>query len=106
MPIAFEKPEPRIVNVHEAKTNLSKIIEAVENGENIILARNGKPAVQITQLEKPVSKGWSREMLEFFAQASANPVSEIEPDFLVRTPYDLKMDRNPMAWLEDEHPNP
>jgi Antitoxin Phd_YefM, type II toxin-antitoxin system len=41
MPKTLEKPQHRIVNMHEAKTNLSKLVEAVENGENIVIARNG-----------------------------------------------------------------
>ena len=103
MPKMLEKPEPRIVNVHEAKTNLSKLLEAVENGEDIIIARNGKPAARLAKFEEqPKTKGWSEKMLAHFAQALANPNTELEPDFIVRTPYDAKMDRNPMAWLEEE----
>jgi prevent-host-death family protein len=30
--------------VHHAKTNLSKLIVAAESGEEVIIARNGKPA--------------------------------------------------------------
>lgn len=37
-----------IVNVHAAKTGLSKLIERAENGEEIIIARAGKPAVRLT----------------------------------------------------------
>jgi prevent-host-death family protein len=33
----------RRVNVHEAKTELSKLLEAVEAGERIVIARAGKP---------------------------------------------------------------
>jgi prevent-host-death family protein len=36
-----------IVNIHEAKTNLSKLIKAVENGEEVTIARDGKPVVKI-----------------------------------------------------------
>ena len=35
------------VNVHHAKTNLSRLIEQAENGEEVIIARNGKPAVKL-----------------------------------------------------------
>jgi prevent-host-death family protein len=37
------------VNIHEAKTRLSQLIEAVESGREaeIIIARNGKPAVRL-----------------------------------------------------------
>ena len=31
------------VNVHYAKTHLSKLLELVENGEEVVIARNGKP---------------------------------------------------------------
>ncbi len=44
------------VNIHDAKTQLSKLIERVENGEDVVIARAGKPVVRLTQLavtEKP-----------------------------------------------------
>lgn len=45
------------VNIHYAKTHLSKLIEQAENGEEVILARNGKPAVKLEPIpaEKPKS---------------------------------------------------
>jgi len=41
-----------IVNMLEAKTNLSKLVEAVESGAEteIIIARNGKPAVRLVPI--------------------------------------------------------
>ena len=44
------------VNVHHAKTHLSKLIAAVESGEEVIIARNGKPAVKIVRVAPPVRK--------------------------------------------------
>jgi len=41
----------RKVNIHEAKTTLSKLVEAAEAGEKIILARAGRPVAQIVRLE-------------------------------------------------------
>lgn len=42
------------VNIHYAKTHLSKLIEQAENGEEVILARAGKPAVKLVPVpEKP-----------------------------------------------------
>lgn len=35
------------VNIHEAKTHLSKLIQAAENGEEVVIARAGKPAVKL-----------------------------------------------------------
>lgn len=47
------------VNVHHAKTHLSKLIAAVESGEEVIIARNGKPAVKLVAItpEKKSRKG-------------------------------------------------
>ena len=39
------------VNIHDAKTNLSKLIAAAESGEEVIIARNGKPAVKLVVIE-------------------------------------------------------
>jgi len=46
------------VNMLEAKTNLSKLVEAVESGteSEIIIARNGKPAAKLVPLEAGVKK--------------------------------------------------
>lgn len=38
------------VNVHEAKTTLSKLIESSEKGDLVIIARHGEPVVQLLQL--------------------------------------------------------
>ncbi len=42
----------RQVNIHEAKTQLSKLIEAVEAGEEIVLARAGKPVARLVGLQR------------------------------------------------------
>lgn len=36
-----------VVNVHEAKTNLSKLLERVSAGEEIVIARAGKPVARL-----------------------------------------------------------
>jgi len=35
------------VNVHEAKTHLSRLLEAVEQGEDVVIARAGKPVARL-----------------------------------------------------------
>lgn len=35
------------VNVHEAKTTLSKLLERVESGERVVIARAGKPIADL-----------------------------------------------------------
>ncbi len=44
------------VNVHHAKTHLSKLIAAVESGEEVIIARAGKPAVKLVLVTPPARK--------------------------------------------------
>jgi prevent-host-death family protein len=38
-----------IYNIYEAKTNLSKILDLVEQGEEVIIARSGKPVADLTK---------------------------------------------------------
>lgn len=42
----------RQFNVHEAKTQLSAILERVEAGEEIVIARAGKPIARIVPLQE------------------------------------------------------
>ncbi|MFZ2854304.1 MAG: type II toxin-antitoxin system prevent-host-death family antitoxin [Rhodocyclaceae bacterium] len=39
------------VNIHEAKTQLSRLIEKAVAGESFIIAKAGKPLVKVTRLE-------------------------------------------------------
>ncbi len=42
------------VNIHEAKTHLSRLIERAEAGEEVVIARAGKPAVRLVPyVEEP-----------------------------------------------------
>jgi prevent-host-death family protein len=47
----------RQVNVHAAKTHLSRLLEEVEAGETVILARAGKPIAKIVPFEAEPSGG-------------------------------------------------
>jgi prevent-host-death family protein len=48
------------VNIHEAKTQLSKLIEKAVNGESFIIAKAGKPLVKVTRLESATKSSSSR----------------------------------------------
>ena len=39
--------EPKTVNVHEAKTHLSRLLEQVEEGQEVIIARAGVPVARL-----------------------------------------------------------
>lgn len=45
----------RTVNIHEAKTHLSKLIERAVGGEPFIIAKAGKPLVKVMPLSTPDS---------------------------------------------------
>jgi prevent-host-death family protein len=42
-----------IVNVHEAKTHLSRLLARVEKGHEIVLARAGKPVARLVPYQSP-----------------------------------------------------
>ncbi len=39
------------VSVHAAKTNLSRLLEAVERGERVVIARHGVPAAELVPVK-------------------------------------------------------
>jgi prevent-host-death family protein len=43
----------RTVNIHEAKTHLSRLVERAANGEAFIIAKAGKPLVKVVPLDAP-----------------------------------------------------
>jgi len=56
------------VNIHEAKTNLSKLIAFLENGEDIIIAKAGNPVAKLISY-KPTKKREPNKLkgkVEFF----------------------------------------
>jgi prevent-host-death family protein len=44
------------VNIHEAKTHLSRLLAQVEAGEEVIIARSGEPIARIVAITKPSKK--------------------------------------------------
>ena len=50
------KTESGIVNVHAAKTNLSRLLERAEAGEEIVIGRAGKPVAKLVRYETPPPK--------------------------------------------------
>ena len=41
------------VNIHEAKTHLSRLLKRVAAGEEILISKAGKPMAKLTPLSKP-----------------------------------------------------
>jgi prevent-host-death family protein len=72
----------KTVTVHEAKTNLSRLIQKAEEGEEIIIARGSEPVARLSPLAGPTGqrqpgslKGKFRVGREFFEPL---PASELK----------------------------
>lgn len=61
------------VNIHEAKSQLSRLIQRSLNGEEVIIARNNQPVVRLQVIHSPIKK---RKL-----GALQGLVKSIEPDF-------------------------
>lgn len=69
----------RRVNVHEAKTQLSKLLEEVEGGERIVIARAGEPVAMLMPYRAAVRK---RRLGQFVGQGKIHDDFEVLPDDL------------------------
>ena len=63
----------RSVNMHEAKTHLSKLVQQAADGEPFVIARAGKPLVKVVPIEpaEPASKPPVTRRLGFSADRFA-----------------------------------
>jgi len=43
----------KLTDIDEAKTNLSKLLEQVAAGEEVVIARGGKPIARLTKYQEP-----------------------------------------------------
>ena len=55
----------RTVNIHEAKTQLSRLVEAAARGESFVIAKAGRPMVKVVPLDAPAAE--ARRRLGFLA---------------------------------------
>lgn len=58
------------VNIHEAKTQLSRLLEDVERGERIVIARAGVPVAVLTPYKTAVRR---RRLGLFAGEATLHP---------------------------------
>ena len=42
------------VNMHEAKTHLSRLVERAIEGEDVVIGKSGKPLVRLVPVDQPV----------------------------------------------------
>ena len=46
----------KTVNIYEAKTQLSRLVEQAAAGEDVVIARAGRPVARLTRLQKPAHR--------------------------------------------------
>lgn len=75
----------RIINIHEAKTHLSKIVDEVAGGREVIIAKAGKPMARLaplTSIKRPKKLGLLRGKLkvpdDFNAPLADSELAEFE----------------------------
>ena len=71
------------VNIHEAKTHLSRLIDKVEAGEEIVIARAGRPVARLAPLRRATRArvpGRWRDQITMAADFDA-PNDDITRDF-------------------------
>jgi prevent-host-death family protein len=69
------------VNMHEAKTRLSELVAAAERGDDVLIARNGRPAVRlvaVTREHSPVRLGVLAGLIEV-GDDFDEPLADFEP---------------------------
>ena len=48
----MQKATERMINIHEAKTHLSRLIDEVEQGSSFTIAKSGKPKARVVPINK------------------------------------------------------
>jgi prevent-host-death family protein len=74
------------VNVHQAKSQLSRLLTRVEEGEEIVIARAGKPVAKLVPHQparQPRKPGWGKGKIWVAPDFDA-PDEQIERDFGLR----------------------
>ena len=61
----------KTVNIHEAKTHLSRLVEEAAHGEPFLIAKAGKPMVKVTRIEEAAPK--PKRKLGFFTGKTTVP---------------------------------
>jgi prevent-host-death family protein len=78
----MKRPSRKTVNIHEAKTHLSKLLARVEAGEELIIARAGQPVARLIPFARPGKRALGLDAGRGF----------IAPDFDAPLPEDVLAD--------------
>jgi len=78
------------VNVYEAKTKLSQLIERAMSGEEVVIAKAGKPMVKLVRIETPPKRrlGMARGSVTYTEGWDA-PMTDAEYEEFLSGPIDF-----------------
>ncbi len=71
---------PKIVNIHEAKTHLSRLVRRAQSGEEIVIARGGRPVARLVGVEPSTARALGRDRGRFTVPDDFNDA--LEPSIL------------------------
>lgn len=74
----------KTVNIHEAKTHLSRLVDQAAQGEEIVIARAGRPVARLVSLaphKEPRQLGLLQDQPFLIAEDFDDPDPRIEADF-------------------------
>jgi prevent-host-death family protein len=69
-----------VVNIQDAKTNLSRLIMQVQNGHEVIIANRGKPVVRMTPIEVPKKRKLGLLEPKVIPDSFFEPISDVDLD--------------------------
>ncbi len=77
---AKKAPKKVQVNLYEAKTQLSRLVERAANGEEIVIAKANKPMARLVQIDspRPRKRRWGQNLLgiTYMAEDFDAPLTE------------------------------
>lgn len=86
--------EPTVYNVYEAKTRLSRLLERVEAGEEITIARHGRPVARLAPIPVPRVPRRPGALQGLIHYAEGDELADTDPDI-------VDMMENGPVWPED-----
>jgi prevent-host-death family protein len=84
------------VNIHEAKTHLSRLVEAAARGEAFVIAKAGRPLVKVVPVEETDSRESAKERAK-------RRIGFMEGQFTVPDDFDTFMQDEIIAMFEGKY---
>ena len=95
------------LNMLEAKTQRSKLVEAAMQGEDVVIANRGKPMVRLVKVEKPAKKRVWGQSAGLLTQQQVDRAFTPQVDAEIAAEFFASAERpNPLFDLQPSSPKP